>query len=60
MCVQKRNIKRIIVGCLFWKSLCSESGGLLYCLSYLVPTSISVNRIIYSRLSLAYCPDINV
>lgn len=60
MDVQRRNIKSIIAGCLFWKSMCGESGGRLYCLCYLAPTSISVNRIIYSRLRLACCPDINV
>lgn len=61
MGVQRRSITRIIAGCLFWESLCSESGGrALYALFYLAPTSISVNRIIYSRLSLACCPDINV
>lgn len=60
MGVQRRNIKRIIVGSLFWKSMCTESGSReLYFLFYLAPTSISVNRIIYSRL-LACCPDINV
>lgn len=58
---QRRNITRIITGCLLWKSMCSESGGReLYFPFYLVPTSISVNRIIYSRLSLACFPDINV
>jgi len=57
---QRRRIKRIIAGHLFWKTVCSSSWGReLYFLFYLVRTSISVNRIIYPGLSLARCPDIN-